>query len=77
MARKKLTLSVDEAAIRRARRFSRRHGTSISSLVTDFLASLGEQEGSDGRIVSRLRGILPANIDRADYRKHLDRKYDR
>lgn len=76
MTRKKLTLSVDEAAIRRARRFSERHGTSISSLVSDFLASLGDEPAdAETRIVSRLRGILPPDADQEAYRKHLLEKY--
>ena len=43
MPRKKLTLSVDEAAIQRARRYSKRHGTSVSELVSRFLASLDDE----------------------------------
>jgi len=75
MSRKKLTLSVDEAAIRKARRFSRRHGTTIPSLVSDFLASLADEPGEDSRLVSRLRGILPRSTDEASYKEHLRRKY--
>lgn len=75
MPRKKLTLSVDEKAIRRARRFSDRHGTSISSLVSNFLASLGDADVREGRVVSRLRGILRPSTGMEDYRDHLADKY--
>ena len=77
MARKKLTLSVDESVIRRARNFSRRHGTSISSLVTQFLDSLSDTPNSDTAIVSRLRGILPDKASVEDYHQHLEKKYGR
>ena len=77
MPRKKLTLSVDEAVIRRARRFSKRHGTSISQLVSDFLATLGEGSAEDTPIVSRLRGILPADAREEEYGRYLEEKYGR
>ena len=40
MPKTKLTLSVDEALIRKAKRFSAQHNTTVSQLVTRFLASL-------------------------------------
>jgi len=39
-SKKKLTLSVDERVIERARRYSTRHNTSISQLVTSYLSQL-------------------------------------
>lgn len=77
MARKKLTLSVDETAIKRARRYSKRHKTSISELVTRFLESLEEGgEGVSTPIVDSLRGVLPRDVDRAAYEAHLRAKYE-
>ena len=75
MSRKKLTLSVDEDVIRKAKRFSRRHDTSISKLVTEFLASLSDKEGFETPVVSRLRGVLPSDISVQEYRDHLAEKY--
>lgn len=74
MAKKKLTLSVDEAVIERAKRFSRRNRTSVSELVTEFLASL-EDRAPSTPLVTRLRGILPSDASRADYGSHLEDKY--
>ena len=76
MARKKLTLSVDEEAIRRARWFSRKHDTSISHLVSEFLRSLGGPNVPDTPIVSRLVGILPPETRLEDYHRHLVEKYE-
>ena len=77
MSRKKLTLSVDEDVIRKAKRYSRRHDTSISRLVTEFLSSLSDDEGFEAPVVSRLRGILPSTVSVEEYRDHLAEKYDR
>ena len=75
MALKKLTLSVDEDVILKAKRYSQRHETSLSKLVTDFLSRLVDTEGKRTPIVSRLRGILPQDIDVDEYRRHLERKH--
>ena len=75
MTRKKLTLSVDEAAIRRARRYSERHGTSVSELVSRFLSSLGEEPELESPLVSKLRGILPSDTSIDEYRHYIADKY--
>ena len=77
MSRKKLTLSVDETAIKRARRYSKRHQTSISELVTRFLESLDEPgDPVASPVVDSLRGVLPQDVDRSAYRDHLKKKYE-
>lgn len=77
MKRSKLTLSVDPKVVARARRFTRQHQTSISRLVGQYLASLGAEptRALEAPTVERLRGILPAKVDRAEYRAYLDRRY--
>ena len=75
MGRKKLTLSVDEAAIRKARRYSSQRGTSISELVTRFLSSLDEDKAVETPLVSRLRGLLPPDATIEDYRRYLAKKH--
>lgn len=73
--KKKLTLSVDAAVVERAKRFSRRNDTSVSELVTSFLASLGEEGESASPLVTRLRGVLPETVSRDEYRTHLEEKH--
>lgn len=75
MPKKKLTLSVDSTVVERAKRFSRRNETSISKLVSDFLASLEDREGTSTPVVTRLRGVLPSSSSREEYRAHLEDKY--
>ncbi len=75
MTRKKLTLSVDEAAIRRARRYSERHGTSVSELVSRFLSSLGDGPDVESPLVSKLRGILPSDTSIEEYHRYVADKH--
>ncbi|MFQ6047388.1 MAG: DUF6364 family protein [Gemmatimonadales bacterium] len=76
MALKKLTLSVDEDVVEAARRYARESNTSISRLVTRFLAGLplGEKRRFSPA-VRRLLGILPREVDVAEYRRHLVEKH--
>jgi hypothetical protein len=75
-SKKKLTLSVDEKVIERARRYSVRHNTSISQLVTTYLSKLdspADQEFSS--LVGRLRGVLPQDVEMEDYHRYLEEKH--
>jgi len=75
-SKKKLTLSVDEQVIERARRYSVRHNISISQLVTTYLSKLdlpSDQEFSS--LVRRLRGVLPQDVETEDYHRYLEEKY--
>jgi uncharacterized protein DUF6364 len=76
----KLTLSVDQAVIRRAKRYAARHGTSVSGLVARYLDILSQPVSSDSdalsptlaRLRSEWRGV---SVDDAEYYKYLERKY--
>lgn len=73
----KLTLSVDERVIERAKRYARARGTSVSGLVEqllDLAASGSAQADMAPPVLSRLRGVLKGG-DRADYRRYLERKF--
>lgn len=77
MSRKKLTLSVEEAAIRRGRRYAKRHDTSISELVSRFLSGLDVPgEPSDAPITDSLRGIVASDAEVGEYYDYLAGKYD-
>ncbi len=74
----KLTLSVDDKVIRRAKRYAEKRGTSVSRLVQGFLDLLARppavEEDARTPVLRRLRGILRRG-DREGYRKHLTEKY--
>ena len=79
MPKQRLNITVDAAVIERARRYTRRHNTSISGLVSEFLAHLPDGATSGGGdlspTVKRLLGIAAGGPDREDYRRHLLEKY--
>lgn len=74
----KLTLRLDEELIRRAKEHSRRTGRSVSRIVADYFAALGEAPGEAKLppVVSSLKGALRgADVDEEDYRRHLEERY--
>lgn len=75
MSIKKLTLSVDEHTIEKARIYSKKHNTSISRLVSGFLDQLAEPDEQTTPRVQRLMGLLPSDLDEEEYQRHLDEKY--
>jgi len=73
----KLTLSVDERVIERAKTYAAARGTSLSGLVEkmlDLAASGSDQPLVAPPVLGRLRGSLKG-VDRSDYRRYLERKY--
>ena len=73
----KLTLSVDERVIGRAKKYARARGTSVSGLVEqllDLAASGPAPREVTPPVLARLRGALKG-VDRAAYRRYLERKY--
>ncbi len=78
MPKKRLNITVDAAVVERARRYTKRHNTSISGLVSGFLAHLPDADVSAEDLsptVRRLLGIAAGGPDREDYRRHLLEKY--
>ncbi len=74
----KLTLRVEKSLIERARQYARKSGKSLSQMVGEFFAVLEEPaaEESLGPVTRKLRGVLKGvDLDRSDYRRHLEEKY--
>lgn len=74
----KLTLSVDDEVIRKAKSWAAREGTSVSQLVESFLReSSAPPEGprpAAPPVLQRLRGSLKG-LDVEAHRRHLEAKY--
>jgi hypothetical protein len=71
----KLTLSVDEGVVTRAKRYAKQRGMSVSKMVEAYLAAMSEPSSSDTPpILNSLRGSLK-KADLEGYRKHLAAKY--
>jgi len=71
----KLTLSVDDRVIARAKRYARERGTSVSEMVEAYLAAVSAPQSlSDTPLLRSIRGCLKkGSIE--DYRKHLIARY--
>jgi hypothetical protein len=73
----KLTLSVDERVVSRAKRYARQRGVSISKMVETYLAAVAGPASAalpEPPILRSLRGSLKkADLDA--YRRHLAIKY--
>jgi hypothetical protein len=71
----KLTLTVDDEVIARAKRFAESRSTSVSALVERYLSYLtNPPSAEDSKLVARLRGIA-RGVDPEDYYRYLERKY--
>lgn len=74
----KLTLWVDKDTVRFGKELARESRESLSGLVSAYLARLraARDAGATTPMVRRLSGVIKgAKADRADYRKHLQKKY--
>ena len=76
----KLTLSVDETTIKRAKSFAKAHRTSISKLVSHYLSSLEvePEESFFDRLHAELEGEgfeAPRLSDDEARKRHIGEKY--
>jgi hypothetical protein len=76
----KLTLSVDDRIVERAKVYAAKRGTSVSQLVETYLDTLARPapvvDAELPQSLRRLRGILKGvSFDREDYLDYLERKY--
>ena len=76
----KLTLRLEDALIRSAKRYSSRSGKSLSRLVADYFALIeaGEGEGNTGlppRVRSLFGALAGSPASEQDYRRHLEAKH--
>ena len=76
MAPAKLTLLIEKSAAMRAKRYSKRHRTSVSRLVTQMIEALPD-DGEDRLTpaVRRLVGVLPRGASLEEHGRHLRKKY--
>ena len=72
----KLTLSIEDAVVEKAKRYARSRRVSVSQLVEDYLdlVSKSFKAPADTPVLRALRGTLKKAPLRA-YKRHLERKY--
>ena len=79
----KLTLSMDEVVIKKAKEFAKKNHTSLSQMIEDYFSNLTKKERNHDKdeispLVKNLSGVLqlPDNFDfKKDRIKYLDKKY--
>ena len=76
----KLTLSVEGAVVKRAKRYAAGHGTSVSRLVERYLDLVSRPAASQEEdltpLLRQLRSETKSvSVDVADYHRYLERKY--
>lgn len=75
----KLTLSIDEDVVRRAKEFADAHDTSVSALVERLLDGVTRlpTDEADAPALRRFRGILKGSpeVGVEEYRRYLVDKY--
>ncbi len=76
----KLTLSINEKVIEKAKEISRLKGKSLSKIVEEYLSAISNKETQKTSSVQKLSGILkkkiPANIEiKAAKGNYLKKKY--
>ena len=70
----KLTLSIDDQVIAKAKRYAQVHKTSVSHLVEQYLVEItSEEEIELTGIVAELAGIIPDSEN--DRHEYLEKKY--
>ena len=78
----KLTLRLNDAVIRKAKKTASAKGVSLSRMVEDYFKAVADQERQEVRespVLYEVSGVLSGKRDaaqlRADYRKHLAEKH--
>ena len=78
---KKLTLSINEIIIERAKKYAKQNKTSLSKLIENYLQSITESKTSEKEItplVESLTGVIKLNSEldeRKAYSAYLMEKY--
>lgn len=73
----KLTLRMEDAVIRKAKRLSRRRGESVSKIISDYITEQGEELDMEELppVTSSMVAVLSPEVEEADYKRYLEKKY--
>ena len=75
---RKLTLRMDDAVIRKAKRLARQRGQSVSRMLSEYVSEAAEESGpSLPPMTAAMVGVLGKSgpLPETDYRKHLEEKH--
>lgn len=68
----KLTLSMDEKVIDRAKRIARRRGKSLSKIVEEYFNSIPEKKYQEGSAVERIEKRIKPYLDKINLPEDKD-----
>ena len=73
----KLTLRMEDAVIRKAKRIAKRKGQSVSRIFSDYIATETEDVEIEELppVTASMVGVLSSEVDDSDYKKYLEEKY--
>ena len=76
----KLTLRVEEALVKKAKRIAKKRGTSVSRIFGQFISEQTDELPADDwpPITASMVGVIRREgieVDERDYRRHLERKH--
>jgi ethanolamine utilization protein EutQ (cupin superfamily) len=77
----KLTLSIDEEIVKKAKRVSQIRGKSVSKIIEEFISSLPEKDEAEETAVDKIKKIMKGKITNpnVDWKQakeeHLTNKY--
>jgi len=76
----KLTMMIDDKLIESAKRYSARHGKSLSRIVADYFSVIRNKETNERNeltpVVRSLKGLLEnKGMDEVDYHRHAEEKH--
>ncbi len=76
----KLTLRMEEALVRRAKRYSARSGRSVSRLVSDYFALIDSGLDANAaeltpRVQSLIGALAQRDVAEEDYKRHIEQKH--
>jgi hypothetical protein len=78
MEKTKLTLRIEKPVIEAAKVYAKRHDTTLSRLVAEFLRSLERVEDRPtAPILADLSGILSKDVSVDEHHAYLEKKYER
>lgn len=73
----KMTVRVPKDLLENAKQYARKHNTTLTRLVSNYLENISYQEDdlAEAPIVQHLIGVLSPELSDRDYQSYLEEKY--
>jgi len=73
----KLTLRMEDAVIRKAKRIAKQRGLSVSRIFSDYISTESEDSLMEDLppLTASMVGAIGQDVEESDYREYLEEKY--